>query len=208
MVYKKRYGKKKYYKKRYSKKRGPSKRYAKAIVQKAAESKYGDTDWSSVNITDTGGIYHLSALSEGDTEQTRTGEIISPKSLTYRILVRGVGIYTVLRMIIFTWTESSGSTPTLANVLDSVQPLAMMNNTNKLTCRVLRDKTFTLETESGCGQKFIKGFINLKGKRDMTFYGTSSSPRANHLFILFISDGVVDNYPYLTGTARFRFTDA
>lgn len=183
-----------------------SRAQANKVYRKNAEAKYHDTDYNST-IDASGTVQHLSNMAQDDTSSGRDGETVQTKSIFFRYSVVGADSTNLMRVIVFADRDSSGTAPTVLNVLSNgFDPRSALVNTNKLRFKVLYDRLHALEAPgTGNGIQVVKKFIQYN--RKMTFSTTSGSPRANALFVLLLSDSGAVSHPTFHGHFRLRYMD-
>ncbi|WP_445779127.1 hypothetical protein, partial [Shewanella sp.] len=103
---------------------------------------------ASVTPSSSGSIIHVTAITEGDTEQQRNGNSIFAKSLRahFNLICNGSATATMLRIILF-WDNQQieDTSPIVADVLESTDPLSHINHASYGRFKVLYDRNFTLD---------------------------------------------------------------
>lgn len=182
-----------------------TKSYVKKVIRNRKEKKFKDSVFNST-VTDTGSIVHLSSIAQGNTERERSGNRIKSVGWEYRLQTIVNDATNIVRIIIFQDSSSGGAFATVAEVLQSAEPLSFYEDTNVPgRFRILSDRTVTL-AEAGANQV---QFIHRSGKLSttMTFDGTSTDPFINSLYMLLISDSGVSG-PLTDAIIRYWYTDS
>ena len=89
--------------------------YLKTLVN--SELHYDYASYTAQSITSAGSIYHLSAIGQGDTNSTRSGNSVLPRYLNLQVTLQSSVISDVVRLLVFRWKDNS--TPTIADVFEN-----------------------------------------------------------------------------------------
>lgn len=183
-------------------------RYIRGLVN--SEMFHYDTTFSAATIVNTGSNTHLTALPQGDTNITRTGNSILLRSLTYRFKLEissAVSSNSAITMIVFFDTQQIADTsPAVTDILNTAAPQSLLNLNFAGRFKVLRRKTFILTPATGA-RPALEFVDNLNLYKHVRFNGAASSDvQKNGLYVLFISSEST-NYPTITGTFRIGYHD-
>lgn len=203
--------KRKYRRRRYASKNKTAqiaKRAAVSVIRNMSEHKYYDTNTSGTEILNTGlSVWLTNVGSQGTSESAeRIGDEIVPYSIFIRgyIQSRSTEFSTTVRLLIISDRNSNGTAPSFANVLQSVNLLSPINDTNKARFRILYDKFQTFSPGTGTAIRFFSFFRKL---RKRIVYDSSNGPRDNHLYALFLSDKTTGYAPLMYANYRLRYID-
>lgn len=183
-------------------------RYIKGLVN--SEMLHKDTTFSAASITATGAITPLTDLGTGDTFQSRTGNSMLLRSLSYRYKIAinpAVTANTTVCVIIFQDTQQIGDTsPVVTDILNTANTFSLLSLSTSGRFKILSRKSYTLTPASG-GKPAIenKGYHNLYSH--VRYNGTATTDiQKNGLYVLFISSEAT-NTPTADGTFRIGYHD-
>lgn len=171
------------------------------------EIKYKDTLTSAL-VSNTGGIYALDVIPQGDGPSARSGDSIKPMTLSGRgsVSIGGSAVHTIVRMIIFRGKMENDVEPVVGDIFASTGPLQPKVYDKRFKTKFLWDKTFTVDAGQtrqivfNINQK-IFGHIN---------YDASQTDGTDHesggIYLLMISDEGT-NYPTCTLCSRLTYVD-
>lgn len=218
------YRRKKTYKKKY-RRRGPrkfsrksnSKKFksaVKKVIQSMVEVKYQDTSESNADITTTGTITDITALSRGTSDQgERIGDRVKLRSYRLKGSITGGDATNVIRVIYFIWHPNSVSlAPTMAQILlGGGTPTANSPNLNYVVdgrdqFTVVYDKRFTMVGGSSSTSLMKKFNVVLKLSA-IQQYNTTNTSSTKKLYMLRVSDSSAINHPTISYVARTRYID-
>lgn len=174
-----------------------------------SEMKYVDSSQTGVSISNTGGLYSLSVMAQGDTQETRQGQKILAKDLLLRgsLQVNASATSTRVRMIIGVDKMGNGAYPTTTDILDSASvyaPLDIDDSQGRFV--ILYDRLYNLETD---GKDSVAFKIYKKLDFHIAFKGTTATEAdigKNYIWILFLTDEAV-NTPTVSYIARMKYYD-
>lgn len=205
---------KRYYKKPSTKSGQTTKKLVKKEVKvqlnRQIESKYHDHTLAVSTIDYNGTIFNLTGgIVQGVDDHSYIGEKIIPSHLSIRANVVGVAATTMVRFIVFRWTQNN--TPTAVEILQSVgnvrTPLSPYDEDFTKLYRVLFDRTYNLVLGTESNQKLVKISIPSKKMSPMYFQGPAGFHEKGGLYMLVISDTAA-NHPLVQYLARMFFKDA
>lgn len=183
-------------------------KYLKSLIN--VEKKKFDLELTSSAISNSGQIYSLCAIAQGDTDQTRNGNSILCQHVSMRgRLLQSNSITTTLRLMLFMDTQQiSDTAPIVSDVLDTTFSNYFQAPLNNLTVgrfKILWDKQLNSNPGQSAMVQF-KHFQRLTGHH-VRFNGTAAGDsQKGTLYLLAISD-----QPTLTPTldfaSRLTFTD-
>jgi hypothetical protein len=180
------------------------------------DKEYKVTDSAGVgSVSNTGTMASLtnSLIRGTDYLNQFEGGRILPEGIQIRYewtmgSLAGVGDGTnVCRVIIFQWMDSI--VPTVAGILQTVNPLSAVLLTNRSNIIVLHDRLVSLKqyapngNDAQCVQAYVKG----KRMVPMEFPSGAVIPQKGGLYALFLSDSTVAPAPNLDFYFRVTFTD-
>lgn len=208
-------GKKPKYKKKRGGKRGKSNfakkayytsRKALKIARKSHVMSHTDKAITAQDVTSTGYIVCLSAVSQGNTEHQRRGEetLLLSSRLCFRLFdsVDQTTNATHVRMMLFRDMEDSSADAlpnsialTLSNsgVLEHPEPWSLVAQDNKKRFIILWDKIYTFNKNYSTARKGIcinNLYTNLKKVKASYNNTTSDDLTTGHLYLLVLSDSV------------------
>lgn len=169
-------------------------------LEKAPEKRFHDVTVSGT-IGTTMSVNALSAIAEGDTDDSRAGHIINPKSLYVRYSAKAnatgassAAEQIIVRFMVVQDLRHSSAAPTAAEILEgsaTVYDFLEVNDATRGAFKVLMDDTVALSW-SGNGCYFNKRYIKLKGK---TYYdGVNATDYAKgNYWVCVVSDN--NTYP-------------
>lgn len=150
-----------------------------------------------------GGLTHVTQIAQGDDYDNREGRQVRARSFAVRgdVEMNGSATFSQIRVLWFIWKDDTA--PTVTDVLDAANVNAFLNLDKSDKYRILRDRYFTVNSDTP--QKTFKFFTRLRHK--IKFDGTASSDYEHgSMWILYISDESV-NTPTVTFRHRTRFVD-
>lgn len=174
-----------------------------------SEAKFIDNVNSTV-ATDSGAVFPLTLLGQGDTDENRNGNSILLKDLILRgrVVINSNSTTGTAhcRRIIFVDTACQGATPAVTDVLDTATPLSPLNMNNSKRFVILHDENISVMTG---GRQFVLQKKYLKLPFHVKYIGTGStvaSQGLNGVFMLEISSEA-SNQPTMTSNIRIKFYD-
>lgn len=178
-----------------------------------AEEKYHDHTLTAANLTDSGAVANLTAISQETTaasDTVREGDSIRPQRLEMRVrMTRSttVGGAAACRLILFRYKNERGSVPTVTDILESASVVSPKKHDDRFESKVLFDKLFTMNPGlAGTGN--MNKVFDLRFKLDghVNYEGTNTIPNNGGLYLLYISDQS-SAYPTILMTSRLIYTD-
>lgn len=208
--------KKNYRRKRTYRRRRPSSAYSMAkrslyMAKKAQgqkELKYAAFPLVSGDVINTGQIFSLSSIAQGDTNLTREGNVVYPTSLRMKFSVTNAGApgARLFRVIVFKWRPDS--TPTVGDILQNNDPLSFKDIDQRFNSNFIYDRMFKLGTAGASNEKIIVNIVRKFSKYTMGFPSATSQANYNSLWCLVISDTATANIVIAEATSRLYFKDA
>lgn len=187
MSYKKRNN---YRKRRYNYNKSVSYKANKALslarkAQNQKELKFAAHNYTTP-VTDTGAIVSLSTVGQGDTNNSREGNVIYPTSSRVRcyISLNASASTSMIRIIIFKFRPNT--TPTVTDVLQTGDVTSFKTDSERFLSKILYDKTHIL-SDGSVQQKMIT-ITNKFRKYTMGFDEGTTQANYNALWALLISD--------------------
>jgi len=175
------------------------------------EFKYKLTSVAAENATDAGATVLLNGMQNGTSYTTRIGNQISLYSLELRISWHIISANSALgRMIIYYDKQTNGTTPTTTSLLNNATPMDFKNLGYRNRFRILKDKTMALDS-SARDVYFTKYYMKFKRPLVTTYNTTNGGLVADimtgGLFLLYLSDEGVGDYPTFTAQIKLKFND-
>lgn len=198
------YARKRYAKKPYRAKRSSLARAVKKVIAKAMpkpEKKFFTQTASDGSIDTAGTITQLSAIAQGDDVNNRQGNDVQMDYLDINLIATNTnatgdeGFNTILRFLIVQDTQQNNITPTIAQVLSSVDVLSHLNPDNVGRFKVIFDKKVVLNSEaqdqvakSLIQRSYLHCYHKFSGKSaKLEFTGAAGTDvHNNHLYFMAI----------------------
>lgn len=192
---------------------------AKMAAQINTEKKYNDTTNSGTIIPNTGTMYNVTAMNEGQTQNTRIGISQLNDSYFQRGYIAMPPTYDssmsdpiFVRDILFIWNDNFQNNPiNVANLTklfeDPTLPLiSPLDIEGSKSFSIIRDKTHWLSIARPTVD--IEEFININPLHSKYDGPLDTDLTFSHVFHLFISNqGVAGQQPILQNYERLRFYD-
>lgn len=170
-------------------------RIVRDIVDSRVEHKRLASTVASTDILTAGVIIPISGnVFQGDDIGQRSGDVITPKMLTFRLLAQAsTATFTSfsVRCIIFQDTINNGALPAVTDVLNTASPTSVYNSVNAQQNRfkICYDKVFAVVGQTSATRVNIVKFIPMKGKiHYIATTGNTAGSGKNALFALFITE--------------------
>lgn len=174
---------------RYSAKRFQNKMYYN--LHALAEKKFRNLSSGSIAPDFSGNMAHLSGLTQGDTNETRTGNKIQPIYLSLRFTAEYDTVDAIIRVIILQWRDTTG--PTASDVLHTTGDEQIVNSpylaTSSSKYKILFDRNYHVDSV-GTPQISRKINLNLKSRKNVIRFSGSgvNDYLHNNLQILYCSN--------------------
>lgn len=179
-------------------------RMLKGLVN--VEKKLFTNSGFSGNPSNTGYITVLNTINAGDDVAERNGNSILAKYMTGKIYItqNSSATNTVVRCIIFQDLANQSSTPSVASVLEAVNPASPMNVDNVDRYWILYDRMITLSTGG-------KTMVPLNIFRRLNFHckydGTGGTDYEINAICMLLISNEPTNTPTVTGYWRLAYYD-
>lgn len=180
---------------------------ASKAISRRAEKKYYLHSNGSSSISDTGYIWPLSDVPQGDTDQTRNGDSLYLR--TVRILgdVRAGDTTNACRVIVFQWLDDS--TPTVASVLQTTSGVTAVFSPylhdQRKKFRIMYDKMFVVAANGNDAKVFDTKYLRPPIKK--VAFTAATTTGSNKIFLLLISDSTAVTHPALTHYSKVTYDD-
>lgn len=185
----------------------------RAEVKKIATGPMERKRWpvykEAMTISSTHFVDDLMAVPQGDTEQSRDGDAIKITQCRIKGHIIGTDASNIIRMTVIRWKPNT--IPTAADIYDdtTIGANGAMFSAFKHTTRdsfvVLADKYIKVEGATyGNIQKMFN--IYIKPQPKTTFNGALTTGQ-NKLYIIWSSDSIVANHPYVTYRGDLLYLD-
>lgn len=183
-------------------------RYLKGLVN--SERMHKDFVYSGQTLTNSGLVTHLTAITQNDTIEGRTGQSLLLRNITYRGRLEvnsAVTSNTAITMIVFQDKQQVGDTsPAVTDILSAANPESLLALNTLGRFKVISRKTWVLTPASG-GRPAIEINKTFNLYKHVRYNGTASSDiQKNGHYVLFISSENT-NYPTFSGTFRIGYHD-
>lgn len=188
-------------------------------IRSVTDLKYTDATIALTGILSTGLVYSgTQTLIRGANGFDQfAGNQITPTGFQMKFQAQNGGATpTFLRCMCVQWFDASVPTPTglLQSLVAPNGPIAAPLVTNKSQMRVLYDKTYCINSQSGDGA--VNGTSGVHGKfyipssrlKRIRFNATTAAIQDGGIYTLFISDKTIAPNPSVTFYSRLSFTDA
>jgi hypothetical protein len=169
----------------------------------------------SAGISRNGTIVSVTEnLVRGDSSVDQaTGTIIKPTYFRFSANANTDQTFSTMRVMLFQWKDASFPAPSgIVNFTGTDRaPHGPVYWVNFRKIRILHDEVVALKLRNASGQDnlIIKFSLNLSLEPiQLPLTGAGSVPQMNGLYLLFISDDAVANFPQLVWASELRYTDA
>jgi len=144
---------------------------------------------ASTTISSTGGVIHLTGLAQGDTSSGRTGNSVLFRNLLQRIRItlNSSASTTYVRYMLVQDNQQIGdTTPTIADVLESVDVLSPLATASQGRFKVLQSKVIALDNVKS------KTYLTTKYKdmrHHVRYNGSANTDiQKGGIYFMFVSD--------------------
>lgn len=196
------------------------KKQVKSLIRHVQELKYHVTEAIGQQISTTPTIQDLTAITQGDTDQTRDGDRLQlAGKIDFRFHLFIGDSSNVVRVIIFQWHPNS--TPSAGQILLNgptgvIDYLSTYSHDNRQEYRILFDKVYSL---IGDGVADVSAYttltqivrvyrISLKKATKMVQFAAATVDGTNKIYILRVSDSNAIPYPLMGYQAKVFFRDS
>lgn len=171
------------------------------------ETKYHDATFAT-SVSSSGQMEVLSAVPQGDTQITRDGSSLKPKSLTmrFRVTQNASASSTFYRIIVFRGKYENGVVPTFQDILENNGLLSPKNHDDRFKTKWLVDKTFMINQNFTLSnpQKEFTLYFPLTGH--IQFDGNTTNIENGGLYVYMLTDEPT-NVPTIAYHSRLTFID-
>lgn len=181
----------------------------------APEIKYLDTSLVINDIASTGSVVHLTAVAQGDTQVTRTGNTINVKTLHWQLLCRAplaTQTSTVRYAIVMDKEQVGDTAPAITDVFTSNDPVVALPSLDNLE----RFRILYISPMIDC-QSIIQGSIvttirkttqfDWSGNIKVSYNGTAGTDiEKNGIWLLVLTDDSTSSMDF-EGVCRIGYTD-
>lgn len=201
-----------------SSRRGPAltatqDKVVKALINKKLRG-YGEMhhydNSSNLTMNTTGSLVSITAIGQGDTDITRSGDSIKPHRLHFNFNLYGnaSGNTAINRIMIVQWRmDDANDAPTIAQVLESVDIKGYQNWDDKRKANILYDRTFITAPTTANPKYMYHVRRTLSGKRlSKIQYDNAATTGLNNIYALGFSDQAT-NVPQCNIKWRVEFKD-
>lgn len=178
-------------------------------LTKMVESKSFDNQYSG-NANTTGSVNLLTPIVEGDSNETRSGDVVTPTKVELGLVLAKAAAVTsnVARMIVI--QAKTSFTPTAANILvwdPATRVMGQYNFQNRRNFTVLYDQVYTLNAEAGDCVKLATDVVTCYPRRPIMYQGTSTTADSGNIWVLLVGDGASTSVAF-TLESRVWYKDA
>lgn len=183
-------------------------------IQRNVELKYVDVSTNTA-LASNATLVLLNGLAQGDTDETRTGNMIQATSINIRGWVQRTGTTSTscpFRLLLFWDQQPNGAAPAVTDVLTTNHVYGLYNRDNQKRFKILYDKVFCIHPQYTSQLMFHPIVIKRKLSRQVKYKDTSvgdiTDITTNSLYYMLIADGAtLTDYSH-RWTSRFNFKDA
>lgn len=170
------------------------------------EQKITDIYQSLTPDSTTGSVYCLTALGQGDTESTRSGNTVLFHSLYIKMALtpHASATGTFIRYMLVVDKASDSASPVSTDILENVDITGFLKHVNSQRFGVIRDKVYHVSPD-GKDTAFIRDYVPLNMK--VHYDGTTSSDNFNNGVYIFLLSNEPTNTPTVNLRARKKFYD-
>lgn len=175
------------------------------------EGKFVDTSLTPSPDSATGTVSALTLTAQGSSDQQRTGNSVLAKRIDLRgfwSMHASATLTTVRYLLVLDKQNAQGTAPTVAQILQNVNPNSFMHMNNSDRFVVLKSGflTFRQTTETqGRDIELHQDLSDLHIKYDGTAADQASASE-NHIYFVAVSNEAI-NTPSFSGFARLRYYD-
>lgn len=183
--------------------------YLKGLVN--SELFKVDVALPSQAFSTTGAVTHLTAIGQGDTDATRTGNSILLKSVELRMLVQRVAANVVLGnlctcMLVQDNQQIGDTAPAISDVLEGAGGLAFLNNLTVGRFTILRRWDFCLDTV-GDNARVIRFRKYWPQGHHVRYNGIASTDQQKGAIYFMCMGDQAANVPLGDGSVRLSYHD-
>lgn len=179
-------------------------------INRDADKKYIDYELGTDTPGTTATLQFITPLQQGNSDITRIGDTISPKSVCINGEVwahAGVN-FDIMRVMLIQDRENRGALPSATDILAVGDTRSHRNLVYSKRFKVLRDRHFTLDP-SGMTVKSWKWYVPLfKAMKYGSNNGDVTDARENSLFVLYVAKDNTANKSTISFKSRVIYTDA
>lgn len=183
------------------------------IRQQQETHHHNEYGASGTNINTTGTIINLSDIAQGDTDMSRTGDVISLKNAfgNYSIIAGTSGTVTVVRLIWFQWRMDNGAeAPTIGDILFDTTNVPYLSNykVDMSKFKVLADRMHYVGPIGG-DANMLSRKISLRNFNKRLMYDAGGTNGKNQIYLLVIGNNASGaTAPNMYYHFRLTFTDS
>lgn len=181
-------------------------------VRANRELKHYDAPVIFTATGSTGAVAQIDQITQGDTETTREGLVINPKSMLFRGEVINADNFNNCRIILFRWFDNTA--PIVTDILNTTGIAGLSPHNapyswaQKPKYQILYDKVLTVDNESYNNENFMFKY-KFRPTSKITYSGSvSTSIMSGNIFCLYINDSTAIAHPQLNAFIRLTFTDS
>lgn len=183
----------------------------------APEIKYVDTSITITNLTTSGNVTHLTAVAQGDTQSTRTGNTINVRTLNWQLTARAADSANISSSLLFAIVmdrEQVGDTaPAITDVFSSADPVVALPNLANLERFRFLYSSGVIDCQrigvlSGSANTLNKTFkLSWSGSIKVSYNGTADTDiQKNGIYMLVLTDDAAGSIDF-EGISRIGYTD-
>lgn len=192
---------------------------ARNVAMRMAEHKYSlAVSGGPQNVTDTGSITCVTQIAQGSADTSRVGDALTLKSIEYGYFTNAIAnTQALVRFMIIQWfpqvTDTNGSPPAIANnilfdgTVNAENVIQPYYHDNRNQFRVLYDRLHTVSAADEISSRYYHGFITTGFKKNVQYYGGSSTNGNNQIFLIKMSD-LASSYPQVTNFIKINYVDS
>jgi len=187
----------------------PRRTYSTPIPRMPMEIKCTDSLANASSVSSSGLLSDLFLNMVGGTSwyNQYVGQKITPTSIELRYQFVCADVTQIMRCIVFQWFDS-GSAPTTATVLQSLNALSPKQINNRSEMKILADRLHHLSIFATGGNYCVGDRIHIKAnKMQSAIYNAATGRYKGQLYALWISDSSVVVHPTVTFYSRVYYSD-
>lgn len=185
----------------------------KRQINRMAETKQHDVYQASLDTVTPGNVLALASVTQGQTDTTRIGDILTLNRLTirYTLFQDTSGSQSVVRIIVFKWRpDDAVDPPATTDILYNASASYNSNYVRDMSkFKVLYDRRHTLGPQDVFDDTKL-GFVDVKGSKKLgkIKFAAASATGCGNIYMLYVSsNGSAATAPNLQVHSRVTFKD-
>lgn len=185
------------------------KKLALQAIKQNAEWKHHLTHVNNVGVTTSGTIYDLSGIAQGDTDQTRDGDMVQASTISLLYHMYNGDDNNCMRVIVFQY--HTDTTPTVTNIVDNSVGNGCLFHykiDNASQFKIMYDSFHELNspnTGETVFSRVIRRKLRIPRRKIQFTAGTTTG--TNKVYALLLSDSSVVPNPGVTIVSKLNYMD-